>query len=71
MLIGVFGDDVLVEKPEGALVRRGGEADQIGIEKRAGSRAIGQYLSLDNTRSPSFKYFVAGIKRLTAELLDA
>ncbi|EIM31681.1 hypothetical protein LepocDRAFT_00004150 [Leptothrix ochracea L12] len=40
-------------------------------EKRAGSRAIGQYLSLDNTRSPSFKYFVAGIKRLTAELLDA
>ena len=32
MLVGVFGNDVLVEKPEGALVGRGGEADQAGIK---------------------------------------
>lgn len=38
-------------------------------EKRAGSRAIGQYLDLDNTRSPSFKNFVTGIRRLSDELL--
>lgn len=37
-------------------------------EKRAGSRAIGQHLSLDNTRSPSFRNFVEGVRRLTAEL---
>lgn len=40
-------------------------------EKRAGSRAIGQYLSLDNTRSPSFRNFLTGVYRLTAELLEA
>lgn len=38
-------------------------------EKRAGSPAIGQYLDLDNTRSPSFKNFVTGIRRLSDELL--
>ena len=32
LLVGVFGDDVLVEEAEGALVGRGGEADQAGIE---------------------------------------
>ena len=32
LLVGVFGDDVLVEEAEGALVGRGGEADQEGIE---------------------------------------
>jgi hypothetical protein len=37
-------------------------------EKRAGSRAIGRYLSLDNPRSPSFWHFVAGIRRWSAEL---
>ena len=31
-LVGVFGDDVLVEKAEGAFVGRGGEADQAGVE---------------------------------------
>lgn len=40
-------------------------------EKRAGSRAIGQHLSLDNTRSSSFKHLVAGIRRLSADLLQA
>lgn len=40
-------------------------------EKRAGSRAIGQYLSLDNTRSSSFRNFLTGVYRLTAELLEA
>ena len=32
MLVGVFGDDVLVEKAEGALVGRGGKANQAGIK---------------------------------------
>jgi hypothetical protein len=39
-------------------------------EKRAGSRAIGQYLSLENTRSPSFRNFLSGVRRLTTELLE-
>lgn len=38
-------------------------------EKRAGSRAIGQILSLDNARSPSFRNLVAGVRRLSADLL--
>jgi hypothetical protein len=38
-------------------------------EKRAGSRAVGQYLSLDNTRSPSFRNLLAGVQRLSVELL--
>ncbi len=38
-------------------------------EKLAGSRAIGQHLALDNPRSPSFRNFVAGVRRLSAELL--
>lgn len=37
-------------------------------EKRAGSRAIGRHLALDNTRSPSFWHFVAGVRRWGAEL---
>lgn len=39
-------------------------------EKRAGSRAIGRHLDLDNTRSPSFKNFVAAVRRLSNELLS-
>jgi hypothetical protein len=39
-------------------------------EKRLGSRAIGRHLSLDNDRSPSFRNFVAGVRRLSAELLN-
>ncbi len=38
-------------------------------EKRSGSRAIGQYLDLDNDRSPSFKHFVAGVRHLSNQLL--
>lgn len=37
-------------------------------EKVAGSRAIGQYLSLDNERSPSFRNLIAAIRRLEHEL---
>jgi len=33
-------------------------------EKIAGSRAIGQHLTLDNERSRSFKHLIAGIHRL-------
>ena len=40
-------------------------------EKREGSARIGQHLALDNTRSPSFRHLVAGIRRLGAELLNA
>ena len=40
-------------------------------EKREGSTRIGHHLALDNTRSPSFRHFVAGIRRLGAELLAA
>ena len=32
LLVAVLGDDVLVEEAEGALVGRGGEADQEGVE---------------------------------------
>jgi hypothetical protein len=38
-------------------------------EKIAGSLAIGEHLELDNTRSPSFKNLIAGIRRLEQELL--
>ena len=40
-------------------------------EKREGSARIGQHLALDNTRSPSFRHLVAGIRRLVAALLNA
>lgn len=40
-------------------------------EKVAGSRAIGQHLSLDNTRSPSFRNLIAAIRRMEHELLQA
>lgn len=39
-------------------------------EKRDGSARIGRHLALDNARSPSFRHLVAGIRRLSAELLD-
>jgi Domain of unknown function (DUF4276) len=39
-------------------------------EKRDGSSRIGRHLALDNVRSPSFRNFVAGIRRLSAELLE-
>jgi Domain of unknown function (DUF4276) len=39
-------------------------------EKRDGSAKIGRHLALDNVRSPSFRHFVAGIRRLSAELLE-
>jgi len=38
-------------------------------EKVAGSRAIGQYLALDNARSPSFLNLIAAIRRMESELL--
>lgn len=38
-------------------------------EKVAGSRAIGQHLSLDNQRSPSFRNLIAAIRRMENELL--
>lgn len=38
-------------------------------EKVAGSRAIGQYLSLENERSPSFRNLIAAIRRMENELL--
>ena len=34
-----------------------------------GSRAIGQHLDLTNTRSPTFRNLLAGIRRLETELL--
>lgn len=37
--------------------------------KVGGSRLIGEYLDLDNTRSASFRNLVAGIRRLQQELL--
>lgn len=37
-------------------------------EKVAGSRAIGQYLGLDNDRSPSFYHLVSAIRRMENEL---
>ena len=39
-------------------------------EKRDGSSRIGRHLDLDNVRSSSFRHFVAGIRRLSAELLN-
>ena len=39
-------------------------------EKVAGSRAIGQYLCLDNQRSTSFHHLVLAIRRLETELLE-
>lgn len=39
-------------------------------EKVAGSRAIGRYLQLDNTRSASFRNLIAAIRRFEAELLQ-
>lgn len=38
-------------------------------EKVSGSRAIGQYIDLDNTRSLSFRKLIEGIRRLENELL--
>jgi hypothetical protein len=35
-------------------------------QKISGSRAIGPHLDLHNTRSPSFKNLITGIKRLLA-----
>jgi len=40
-----------------------------GYEKVAGSRAIGQYLDLENRRSPSFRHLIAAIRRMEGELL--
>lgn len=39
-------------------------------EKVAGSRAIGQYLNLDNDRSPSFRNLIAAIHRMEHELME-
>jgi hypothetical protein len=39
-------------------------------EKVAGSRKLGQYLSLDNERSPSFRNLIGGIRRMESELLS-
>lgn len=38
-------------------------------EKVAGSREIGKQLDLENTRSPSFRNLMAGIRRMESELL--
>ncbi|MEZ5660048.1 MAG: DUF4276 family protein [Burkholderiaceae bacterium] len=38
-------------------------------QKIAGSRAIGEHLSLDNARSPSFQNLVAAIRRFEEELM--
>lgn len=38
-------------------------------EKIAGSRAIGQHLSLDNGRSPSFRNLIAAIRRMENEII--
>lgn len=35
--------------------------------KRSGARAIGPHLDLDNSRSPSFRAFVDGVRRLAAQ----
>jgi hypothetical protein len=40
-------------------------------EKIAGSRAIGQQLSIENDRSPSFRNLIAAIRRMEGELLGA
>lgn len=38
-------------------------------EKVSGSRTIGQFLQLDNDRSPSFRNLIAAIRRMENELL--
>ncbi len=38
-------------------------------EKIAGSRGIGEHIKLDNTRSPSFRNLITGIRRLEQELM--
>lgn len=38
-------------------------------QKIAGSREIGKHLALDNTRSPSFRNLVGGIRKMEAALL--
>lgn len=38
-------------------------------EKVASSRAIGQYLSIENDRSPSFRNLISGIRRMENELI--
>lgn len=38
-------------------------------EKVSGSRAIGQHLDLENTRSPSFRNLISGIRRMEHKLL--
>lgn len=38
-------------------------------EKVAGSRAIGQYLSLDNERSASYRNFLTAIRHMESELI--
>jgi len=40
-------------------------------EKIVGSRAIGQYLDIDNDRSSSFLTLIAGIRRMEHELLES
>ena len=40
-------------------------------EKVAGSRLLGLELSTDNDRSPSFKVFIAGVRRLAGDLAEA
>ncbi len=35
-------------------------------QKVGGSRAIGRYLDTENTRSPSFRALIAGIRRLAS-----
>lgn len=41
-----------------------------GYEKVAGSRAIGQYLDIENGRSPSFRNLIAAIRHMENELLN-
>lgn len=38
-------------------------------EKISGSREIGRYLNIENTRSDSFRNLIEGVKRLEQELL--
>ena len=39
-------------------------------QKISGSRAIGPHLNLDNNRSPSFKAFVEGIRKIAVDLSE-
>ena len=68
--------DSLADKPQDKdarqkLVRKLVEEANDRYKKREGSARIGQHLALDNTRSPSFRHWVAGIRRLGAALLNA